>query len=100
MISIFVTMAIVFFFSYVPLAVFATIRALLSFYVGAEELLLIELVGHLLYIMSSLINPLLTLTLKDDYRNYLVKLFRCRRRDDETKSELMSGTMEVSTNGL
>ena len=102
MITIFVTMAVVFFFSYIPLSIFSTIRALYSFNISDELLLVIELLGHLLYILSAFINPLLTLTLKDDYRKHLTRCF-CEKqeRNLEPRTELLTiSSQNVSTDGL
>ena len=102
MITIFVTMAVVFFFSYIPLAIFSTFRSALSLSIAEDQLLAIELVGHLLYVASAFINPLLTLSLKDDYRQHVSRSLCSRReREAEPRTELLNvSTLNVSTNGL
>ena len=53
MITIFVTMAVVFFFSYIPLALFSIFRGSIEEDISPELMLAIELTGNILYMLSA-----------------------------------------------
>lgn len=96
MMSIFFTMAAVFTLSYLPMAVINSIKLHQNHAVRYYDMLIAEVIIFVLYIASAFVNPLLTLSLKDDFKRHIVRYVSKKKKTaDEIidpKTELLSTT--------
>ena len=92
-ITLLIVMSIVYALSYLPMGIFSIVRSVASESLSFFEMLVIEIVVFILYVISAVVDPIFTLFIKDDFKglifrhcNYECGRCKCKKINEEQVS--------------